>query len=201
MLLPGRRLLQESWPQVRHVQTKGGVLPRLGRLALPRLAGVATAATTGVARRSSAVCIASAATSNPGRGLCRVRRALPRAQVLRGGVAAMLQAHGQAVRNVQEPTGREDRLRRRWVGLPGEVGPVASTAVTAHRSRAPGDSVPAISPVTIAATHGTSRLRQLVRVVRPDAVLRGQRVCLHEAHGPTVCNVSPQRRRRLPRRR
>lgn len=57
------------------------------------------------------------------------------------------------------------------MGLPRALGAVASTAITAHHSRAPADSVPAMPPVTIAATHGTSHVRQVFRVVRRDAVL------------------------------
>ena len=48
------------------------------------------------------------------------------------------------------------------MGLPRAVGAVASTAVTAHRSRAPAGSVSAMSPVTIAATYSASHLHQVV---------------------------------------
>ena len=158
MLLPERRLLQESWSQVRHVQTKGGFLPRHGELALPWLARIATAATA--ATTGLDFSIATAVTSCPGCGLCRARRALPRGEVLRGGDAAMLQAQGQAVCNVQEPPCRKDRLRHRWMGLSRAVDPVAFTAFTAEPSRAPTASVSVAATVTIGATHGTYHLRQ-----------------------------------------
>jgi len=74
----------------------------------------------------------------------------------------MLQAHGQAVCNVQKPSCRKDRLRHRWMGVSRAVDPVASTAVTAQPSRAPTGSVSVTVTVTIAATHGTYHLRQVV---------------------------------------
>ena len=158
MLLPERRLLQESWSQVRHVQTKGDFLPRHGGLALPWLARIATAATA--ATTGLDFSIATAASYCPGCGLCRARRALPRGEVLRGGDAAMLQAHKQEVCNVQETPCRKDRLRHRWMGLSRAVDPVASTAFTAEPSRAPTASVSVAATVTIGATHGTYHLRQ-----------------------------------------